>query len=161
MKEEVTTIELAWLAGFWDGEGSITIFSHQEKNGNPKISPTLLAVNTHEETIAHVSDILDRLGTSFHILTKKPHSKKHKPAIQISTRNRQYIKTVLEAMLPFLVTKKAQAMLTLRYVNKKIEQGSRPSYDEDDYEIQESVQSLNKRGPLSEPSTTIGEATKK
>lgn len=158
----VTNTELAWLAGLWDGEGSITIFTHQEKDGNKKICPTLLVVNTNPAIIAEAARILDKLGTSFHVFERNNPNPKHKDAIQLNTRNQQYIKIALEAMLPYLVGKKAQAELTLRYVNKKIEQSKvnkRPRYDIEDFEIQSAVQLMNRRGKDSDTSTTKGEAT--
>jgi hypothetical protein len=154
----LTETEKAWLAGFWDGEGSITIFTHVEKNGREKICPTLTVVNTHEGVIAHVIELLDKLGTSFSIFHRKTSSDKHKDAYQLGTRNMQYIKTVLEALLPYLVCKKPQAILVLRYVTKKMQQrekNEKPHYDEEDFDLQEECQALNKRGktPLS-PTTT-------
>jgi hypothetical protein len=110
--------------------------------------------------MAHATDILDALGTSFSFFERKNDNPKHKNAYQLTTRNMQYIKNVLEAMLPYLVCKKPQATLVLRYVTKKLEyisKGSRPSYDESDFDLQEEVQLMNKRGksetPLSSETT--------
>jgi hypothetical protein len=152
--------EKAWLAGFWDGEGSITIFTHVEKNGREKICPTLLVVNTHEGVIAHVVELLDKLGTSFSVQHVKRKDPKNKDVYQVSTRNMAYIKIVLEAILPYLICKKAQGSLVLRYVTKKLQQretNGRPRYDEEDFEIQETCQALNKRGKVPESSTTTCE----
>lgn len=154
--------ERAWLAGFWDGEGSITIFTHKEKNGKEKICPTILVCNTHEGVIAHVVELLDKLGTSFAIQTVERKDEKHKNNYQVHTRNIEYIKTVLEAIQPYLVCKKAQCTLVLRYVNKKLEQrqtNGRPRYDDEDFQVQKECQALNKRGkPSSESPTTTCEA---
>jgi hypothetical protein len=157
----ITETEKAWLAGFWDGEGSITIFTHVEKNGKKKICPTINVTNTHEGVIAHTVELLDRLGTSFSILEKRSDTDKHKTAYTIGTRNISYIKTTLEAMQPYLVCKKAQCALVLRYVNKKLQQreaNGRPRYDDEDFDIQEECQLLNKRGKVPLSSTTTREA---
>jgi len=157
----LTETEKAWLAGFWDGEGSITIFTHVEKNGVKKICPTLNVTNTHEGVIAHVVELLDKLGTSFSVQHLKRKEDKHKDVYHVSTRNMAYIKVVIEAILPYLVCKKAQGVLVLRYVTKKLEQREkhgRPRYDEEDEEIQQECQSLNKRGkPIPLSSTTTCE----
>lgn len=154
----LTETEKAWLAGFWDGEGSITIFTHMEKNGREKICPTIGVTNTHEGVIAHVVELLDRLGTSFSIQTRKRQEDKFKDAYHVHTRNMAYIKVVLEALQPYLVCKKAQCSLVLRYVNKKLQQretNQRPRYDDEDFDIQEQCQVLNKRGKVpSSPTTT-------
>lgn len=154
----ITETDKAWLAGFWDGEGSITIFTHIEKNGRKKICPTIGITNTHEGVIAHAVDLLDKLGTSFAIQTYERKDEKHKNVFQVNSRNVQYIKTVLEAIYPYLICKKAQATLVLRYVNKKLTQretNGRPLYDEEDFEVQQQCQNLNKRGKNPESSTTI------
>lgn len=157
----ITETDKAWLAGFWDGEGSITIFTHTEKNGRQKICPTINVTNTNEYVIAHVIQLLDKLGTSFAVSTSRPSSDKWKVAYQVTTRNMQYIKTVLETIQPYLVCKQAQCTLVLRYVNKKLAQretNGRPRYDDEDYVIQEECQKLNKRGPIPESSTTTRKA---
>lgn len=158
----LTEIEKAWLAGFWDGEGSITIFTHVEKNGVQKLCPTVSVVNTHLETVSYIASLLDRLGTSFSFFERKSSNVKHKNAYQLTTRNMKYIKLVLEAILPYLVTKKAQGYLTLRYVEKKlqyIEKGNKPKYDEEDFKVQKAVQGMNKTGKNSISSTTTREAS--
>ena len=81
----ITEIDKAWLAGFWDGEGSITIFTHTEKNGRKKICPTINVTNTNEYVIAHVVELLDKLGTSFSILEKKSDNDKWKTAYTVGT----------------------------------------------------------------------------
>lgn len=157
----LTETEKAWLAGFWDGEGSITIFTHTEKNGRKKVCPTINVTNTHEGVIAHVVTLLDKLGTSFSILEKKNDTDKWKNAYTVGTRNMQYIQTVLTAIQPYLVCKQAQCTLVLRYVNKKLQQresNQRPRYDDEDFELQEECQSLNKRGKIPVSSTTTRDA---
>lgn len=139
-----TEVELAWLAGLWDGEGSITIFKHLEKNGTRKLCPTILVVNTDIKIINEAKRILDSLGTSFHLFERKPGSSKHKPAFQLSTRNSQYIDKVLTAIQPYLVGKKEQAELVIGYVRKRHYQRSIDDHDE---QTQIQVQALNKRGP--------------
>ena len=157
----ISETDKAWLAGFWDGEGSITIFTHVEKNGTKKICPTINVTNTNEYVIAHVVELLDKLGTSFSILEKKNESDKWKNAYTVGTRNMGYIKTVLETIQPYLVCKKAQCSLVLRYVNKKLAQrdsNPRTRYDEEDFDIQQKCQLLNKRGKIPVSSTTTREA---
>jgi hypothetical protein len=156
----VKDTDLAWLAGFWDGEGSITIFTHIEKNGVRKIRPTIGLTNTDENVMAHAISILDALGTSCNIQMKKSNNPKHKDAYQLTSMNMKYIQIILTAILPYLVCKKAQATLVLRYVTKKlqyIEKGQRPPYDDEDVQMQVEVQAMNKRGkpetPLSSETT--------
>lgn len=157
----ITELEKAWLAGFWDGEGSITIFTHVEKNGRKKICPTINVTNTHEGVIAHVVTLLDKLGTSFNVQTTHHNNGKWKDSYCINTRNMKYIQIVLTAIQPYLVCKQAQCTLVLRYVNKKLQQREAcgvPRYDEEDQALQQECQALNKTGPVPSSSTTTREA---
>ena len=135
--------EAAWLAGLWDGEGSITVFRHTEKNGTRKLCPTMLVVNTDINIISEAKRLLDEIGTSYHIFERRTSNPRHKNAFQLSTRNTAYIKLTLETLLPYLVGKKKQAELTLQYVNKRAKQWA---IDEQDEATQEAIQALNKRG---------------
>lgn len=154
----VKDTELAWLAGFWDGEGSITVFKHKEKNGAIKLCPTLSIVNCNEQLIAETKRILDELETSFHIQKTATPNPRHKDSYMLITRNCKYIKTVLDAIIPHLVGKKAQAFLTLQFVEKRQDYdapgGYRRRYDEEDHNLQETIQGMNRKGKTPETSTT-------
>ena len=141
-------IDLAWLAGIWDGEGSITMFSHTEKTGSKKICPTCVVVNTDINIIAEVQRILLEMGCNFVIHEYKPENVKHKLQWRITTRNQRYIKILLEHLRPYLKgEKKAKADIVLRYCKQRIEKmerlpskGSTP-YDEDDWSFLEQFRS--------------------
>lgn len=139
-----TETELAWLAGLWDGEGSITIFKHIERGGVRKLCPTILVVNTDIKIINEAKRILDNLGTSFHLFERVSKNPKHKNSFQLNTRNTKYIDKVLTAIEPYLIGKKEQAQLVIGYVRKRHYQFK---IDENDEQVQLQVQALNKRGP--------------
>lgn len=132
--------DLSWLAGIWDGEGSITMFSHTETNGSKKICPTCCVINTDINIINEVQRILVGLGCNFVIHEHKPLNKKHKLQWRITTRNMYYIKLFLEAIsLHLRSEKKAKAEIVLRYVKQRMDKmkrfpnkGSTP-YDETDW----------------------------
>lgn len=156
-----TKEELAYLAGLWDGEGTITIFKNRSNNGYEKLCPTLGIVNTDLEIINAVLSILDKLKVSFHIFEKEGKKKdKHKLCYQLTSRNSRYIEVVLQAMLPYLRGKKSQAELVLRFVKKrivlkdKVKSNRQMQYDPSDYQTELQLRRLNRRGP--EPSETKG-----
>lgn len=156
----VPETDLAYLAGLWDGEGSITIFVARERNKTDKLVPTLVLVNTNAHIIAKAMRIIEALGARLHVF-ERPESKKHKGCFQLTTRNMQHIEKILSAMLPYLEGKKPQAEMVLGYVRRRMalaEAKGRKThlgYDNEDYAVQRAVQALNKRGP-SEPSETKG-----
>ncbi len=150
----VTEVRLAWLAGMFDGEGSITVFKHKERNGTTKLCPSLIVTNCDINIINECDKIFKELGTSFHIFERSNTNDKHKNSFQINTRNQQYMLTVLKAIEPYLVGKKAQAELSIRFLEKRV--GKRTLYDDEDFQLQETIQGLNRRGKASpESSTTI------
>ncbi len=140
--------DLAWLAGIWDGEGSITMFAHQEKNGSTKICPTCLVVNTDIRIINKVRKLLEELGCNFVIHEYKPKNEKHKVQWRITSRNTRYIVLLLTAIQPYLVgEKKEKAEILLAYCTQRIakmeripSKGSTP-YDEEDFKYLTKIRS--------------------
>ena len=131
--------DLAWLAGIWDGEGSISLFTHKEKNGSTKICPTVNVVNTDIAIINEVRKILEQLDCSFLLQETKPKNSRHSIKWTLTTRNQKYIILFLEAMIPFLRSiKKQKAEILLDYSRrrfaktKRLLKGTTP-YDEEDW----------------------------
>jgi len=133
--------DLAWLAGFWDGEGSITLFGHQERNGSKKIKPIVSVVNTDIGMINKVRKILEELGCSFHLSERGARKSAHSTAYILQTANMSHIIKFLEAVLPYLTgEKKERGEILYDYCSRrasKLERlpskGSTP-YDPEDWE---------------------------
>lgn len=113
--------KLAWLAGLWDGEGSIAMFERKERNRIIKFCPALVLVNTNLDIINEAQKLLKELGANFHFFTRKSNNPKWKTVYQLTTRNSGYIAKVLVAINPYLVGKRSQAELMLRYLNRRSE----------------------------------------
>ncbi len=144
--------KLAWLAGLWDGEGSITIF--KTKIGNRyKYCPTLSIVNCDMNIMNEVEKMIIGLNTSMHWVTAEHDNPKHATSYSLITRNHTHIKTVLEAMLPYLVGKKAQAEIVLRFIDRRQSQlaNKKTHIGPDDVldDLCNEVQKLNRKGPKS------------
>jgi hypothetical protein len=140
--------KLAWLAGIWDGEGSITIFSHIEKDGCRKLCPTINVTNTDIAMIAEIIKILDGYGIIFS-LNKVKTKKEHSDCYHLITRNMTKIKKTLELLLPYLVNKKPQAEILLRFVNSRLSKmldGKKPwnwQYTEEEQTMEQQMRLLN------------------
>jgi len=140
--------DLAWLAGLWDGEGTITMFSHQEKNGSTKLCPTCVVVNTDIHIINKARALLEELDCKFVVHEYQPKVKGYKVQWRITTRNMEYIRKFLTAVNPYLVgEKKAKGEILLSYVTQRIQKmkripskGSTP-YDEKDWKYYSEIRS--------------------
>lgn len=161
--------ELAWLAGAWDGEGSISIFPfiekfHYKKGGIKKetktpfrkLIATLTIVNTEVSFIEEVIRILDKNGISMHLSERKISRKnnKHSDCYQLSCRRMIEVKKFLELLSPYFISKKPQANLVLRFVNSRLKQfgngnkwGHNTPYSEEEQSLEQQIRILNKKGP--------------
>jgi len=141
----VTELELAWLAGFWDGEGHIGLYNAPAKGRN-RIQQTMTVVNTDTKTIEYVIGILKRLGVKYYI-SETGGNEKHKPRLYVTVRQLNACHVLLNALMPHLKTKKLQAELLSRFVTRRVESDKkRVTYTEEDYYLYNELRSLNARG---------------
>lgn len=154
----MTNEKLAWLAGLWDGEGTITVFLTHREKGEEKYNAALVLTNTDENIISEATKILDALELKMHIFKRKPERKEWKPSYQLTTRKLAIVKKFCEIFIPYLVGKKAQAELTLRFVNSRIgatgESNLLKKYTEEEKNLCQQLKLLNRKGYY-ESSTTI------
>jgi hypothetical protein len=149
----MTNEKLAWLAGLWDGEGTITVFLTHREKGQEKYNASLILTNTDEKIISEATKILDELELRMHLFKRKPEKKEWKSAYQLTTRKLEVVKKFCEIFIPYLIGKKAQAELTLRFVNSRLK-GKCNNYSEEEKTLCQQLKLLNRRGYY-ESSTTI------
>lgn len=133
--------DLAWLAGLWEGEGSVMLYSRPVNEKRIQITPSLEITNTDVVIMNRVRKILEELGCNFSWIERKPRKANHKLAYTLRTQNAFYIKNVLEAIMPFMVGQKlAYGETLLSFVSRRIEKSKEKglkhtNYDEEDYEF--------------------------
>lgn len=118
----VTETDRAWLAGIIDGEGSISLFAFQEKDGYTKLKPSISFVNTDLGIINKALEILEQADCSTHIhrreLSKK--NPKHKDVYEVKAGAILEIEKFLLLVSPYLSgDKKAKAEILLRFVRRR------------------------------------------
>lgn len=113
--QQVTSHQLAWLSGIWDGEGSFQINSHIIKNGE-YYNARLTLTNSSVEMIAEIVSILDNCGVKAHLFKEQMRKKKHRQCYHLTVNKISSVKKTTELMLPYLIAKKAHAKLLLRFV---------------------------------------------
>lgn len=134
----ITEIERAWLAGIVDGEGSIALFTNQEKSGSVKIKPVVNFVNTDMGIINTALDILHRAGCNPYIVNRKQSKKnnRHKDVVEVKATSAVQVKKFLEIVTPYLRSeKKHKAEILIRYVTRREDKFRLGdfSYDEHDW----------------------------
>lgn len=167
----------AWLAGIWDGEGSITIFEvnvpgHRRdgKKKPNKLAPVVGVTNCCPLLINEVLSITSELGVNLHVVQTRKQDEKNRLCYNLNTRNAEGVKKILEFLMPYLISKKPQAEIVLRYVNGRLalmEKTGRKNlcyvgYTDEDREAMRDVRGMNKKGPreeLSESSEAKGAKT--
>jgi hypothetical protein len=128
-------LDAAWLAGFWDGEGTISLYrsrwkwkpdgpntrrlpNHQREP--ERYRPLLALSHTDMPTCAHVDQLLVQIGAKHYSLADpkvvQPSRMGRRPQRHISVMSFVGARMVLEALMPYLVTKKPQAKALWRFI---------------------------------------------
>lgn len=137
------TTDLAWLAGMWEGEGSILLYSRPVNSKRIQITPALEITNTDIHLINECRRILEELNCNFSFMERKPKKSSHRIAYILRTQNANYIKSVLESIIPYMIgAKKAYGETLLAFVSRRIDKAKQNNkmlkhlnYDEEDYEF--------------------------
>ena len=146
--------ELAWFAGFFEGEGSLTLYARKQKwNGWEGLSVDLnmTLVNTDGCLIEKSMGIIRKLGVEpkiFERAARPPvegydgvmrHQRKSQLVINISKMTT--IKRVLEAVLPYFAgDKRARSRLILQFIDRRLTRRAavkqkRVGYEPEDWQI--------------------------
>lgn len=148
--------DLAWLAGFLDGEGTIGIGRTNGKNyKHAYYRPYIQAPNTDDRPIKVMANIIESITGKEQSITinKSPNKQKNMYRIRIATQ--WELLMLLPMLMPYLTCKKEQAELTLSFVKRRFDRGVRHWYqykEQDDLDYQRSLL-LNKRGTSEEEKT--------
>lgn len=155
-----TVAELAWLAGYLDGEGSVGI----ARNKNTMI-PVVQLSTTCPRAAERVQDIMEPIiGRVPSYTYEERDPAKHRDAIYLRATGMRRVKPLAEAMIPYAVTKLPNWQLILEFVNIRLERFGvdekgnikrggnhlERGYGERETEIYRAIRSLNARGPQSE-----------
>lgn len=111
-KHVASDAERAWLAGFFDGEGTISLSSHGRRG---TVKATLSMANTNFDNIDRVRVLLASL-TGHDFMPRVQATKDKRPALTLHVGRHGDIRIVLMAINPWLVGKHDQAVLMLRYL---------------------------------------------
>lgn len=121
---QLTDTEAAYIAGLLDGEGTIGMKKAFNKSGDRKLRyrPYVVVATTTSCVLA--SWLMSVLDVQVHPANRKADNPKHKKALLVRMSERPG-EELLKRILPYLVIKKHQAELFLRY--REIQKACGPS----------------------------------
>lgn len=137
-------LNLAWAAGFIDGEGCIRIVKGSTRKQTDRYYLQLTVVQTELEPLKKMKDMF-QCGTIFTVPRKNP---KHKPLSTWKVQTRA-AENVIKAVLPYLIVKRKQAEVGLKFrelVNSNISRKTRSPETLKQMEIYSLELSAMKRG---------------
>jgi len=112
--EKLTESEKGYIGGFFDGEGSITF-----STTNERIYPVVCFYNTNKNVIDWIADIFDEHSTK-RTVDKRRDSRHNLDNYAVYVKKTKDVKFVLECLLPYLKIKNIQAIQTIEFLEWKL-----------------------------------------
>jgi len=118
VKSNLTTLEGAYLAGYLDGDGTITIGLAKNKKSKRGLNPHYdVALITCNKIFA--KDLKNLVGGDLQVFIYHD-SRQKKEGYKIAFCNQRSALAFLEIIYPFLILKKQQAKLMMEYLNQRL-----------------------------------------
>ena len=144
--EAITDIETGWLAGQWDGEGSVGISKTASKGYFVQAQMT----STCERTLAHVADLLSKIGVDSTTYTATPKQEHHKPQWHLKVRGgHRAILALGQHIAPHSVTKRDLWLDVMSWLEQRAARNPHGArgipYTEADVELAERIRERHRR----------------
>lgn len=136
----VNNTDLAWLAGFIDGEGYVKV-QRQVVNGKFYYQPTIVIRNTHLPTQKHVVKLLNDMGIECHL--KGEDRGPHRRSYRVIVTGQEKLLRCGEAILPHMVTKKEQVALLVEWCQSRLASKPKGGYSQRELEIAKRFRTIN------------------
>jgi len=133
--------EIAYLAGLIDGEGTITITRHKQYDRPHWVCKTFVWVSNTDRKLIK---LLKRRHGGSCGLKGKPRLKHHKANLYWRVMSHANIERILKACLPFLVIKKRQAKILLKFIASR-NRNNKAQYSKQELSYQTEIRKLNGR----------------
>ena len=129
----------AWLAGFWDADGTIGIYKR-----STYLVPSISCTNTDKKLIDYVCSILDENSIEYRVdYQDRGERTNARPAWTVKLESRPRVLSLLHCLEPYLVGKQQQARLVIEWCGLPVYRKKRSQRKE---EIVETLKALNARG---------------
>lgn len=133
---------IGWIAGFVDGEGYIGLWKSKIKNKYTYV-PTMSVSNTHHESINYLSEQLKILNIGNHIFVRNVENPKWRQRMVLEVRGMKRIKSFIETIKPYSITKKSQMELLESFILKRMEKPMNQPYGEYEEDVFEKLKLLH------------------
>ncbi len=147
---QATDIQIGWLAGIIDGEGSIAMGWHVGKRDRGVYNPAVSIVNSNPQIIWDAMSILELIGCTYHVSARGDRNSLGDRTIWVIQIHRMSsLVTLLRKMVPHLRGKQARAGIMLSYVMSrapKVNSGNKwcdRAYTDQEKSWAEKIRSLN------------------
>jgi hypothetical protein len=158
-QQERLKLDLSWLAGIIDGEGTISLRVRNRKHQSTLITPVVSITNTNYIIMYKVIEILKENNiphwvheTNYNV-TKNP---LWKSALEVQIMGIKRCSIILPIIYNYLVGKKDQCELVMNWcLSRKDDFGKRKYYSEEDLKIANQVKELHGHKLVLKSSETI------
>lgn len=139
---EMSSHDAAYLAGFIDADGSISIrmTTNPRRRKKVQLHATIAIYNTNVEVMNWLAN---KIGGQHSRMFKK--HQRHKDILVLQSRSVIDVAKILRTVLPYLIVKRRQAEIVLEFCENRILYSG---YTEREFELKDIVQALNHRGPV-------------
>ena len=118
MPDTVSELDLAYVAGFFDGEGTVDVSQSWSNRDHILVTGYRLSiVNTNREVLEYVQRILGGVGVFY---TSWDGNSAHAVKYQYCVRGLCVIRDVMVKLMPYLIVKKEAVLTMLDLVESRI-----------------------------------------
>ena len=161
--QQVKATDLAYIGGFLDGEGHVSI-TYNKSYKYPRLHPVICFTNTDLKVLDWICEKLEDSGISYYRQTFKRQSPKHKDRHVVEVKRHHSVYRLAVLLIPYTILKTYQLAILAEFTGGKIDQynkGHRKAkLVEVDFEYEKLVKRLNQKGPKAESSEAIRQSSK-
>lgn len=144
------TNKLCWLAGFFDGDGSVGVYKKKRKNdkySDYKYSPFISFSNNDPNIINEVDRLCIKLGVKMLLQTRHVEEKGWGINYLLTCQEYTGCYIILSNLYPYLQGhKKAIAQLTMRFLSSRKLGKTREKYNSLEHQLYNFIRDKTKRG---------------
>ena len=133
--QQVTKIDIGWLAGIIDGEGWLGLTYQNKKRNRFSVKAEIQVVNTDKGIVDYFVLTLSQLGITPYIRVREYKTSSWRPCWNITLGKFSAVVKLLTAVGPFLRgEKRKKADILLQFCGQRLQKG-RQQYDADDLKL--------------------------